>query len=216
MPDLSFAVEGCEAPPFAAVPMLTFKLRIQNADKRERVLAVALRCQISLAPTRRRYNPAEQARLLEVFGEPHRWGETLRSFLWTNASTMVPQFTGSTLVSLPVPCTYDFEVVGTKYFHALEDGEAPLNFLFSGTIFYEGDGDNLQIAQISWQKEASFRMPIALWQDMMAHYYPNSAWIRLSKDVFDQLYSYKAEHALPTWEAALLELLRASGAEVRP
>ena len=37
---------------------------------------------------------------------------------------------------MPVTCTYDFDVVGTKYFAALEDGEIPLEFLFSGTVFY--------------------------------------------------------------------------------
>jgi hypothetical protein len=34
---------------------------------------------------------------------------------------------------MPVTCTYDLEVVAAKYFYALEDGEVPLEFLFSGT-----------------------------------------------------------------------------------
>jgi hypothetical protein len=216
MPDLSFEVIGAEVPAFAAVPTLSFKLRIANNVEQERIYSISLRSQIRLAVTQRRYNAQEQAQLLEVFGEPGRWGETLRSLLWTHANMVVQQFTGSTVVDLPVPCTYDFEVVSTKYFHALEGGEIPLLFLFSGTIFYEGKEGQLQIGQISWSKEASFRLPVARWQEMMARYYPNSTWIRLQKDVFDQLYQYKSRHGLPTWEETLLRLLRASDEEVSP
>jgi uncharacterized protein DUF6084 len=215
MPDLNFEVVGAEAPAFAAVPTLIFKLRIGNAIEQERIFTVALRCQIQINVTRRRYSPEAQERLLEVFGEPKRWGETLRPLLWTHTSTVVPQFSGSTIVDLPVPCTYDFEVVGTKYFDALREGEIPLTFLFSGTIFYEGEADNLQVGQISWSKEAAYRLPVALWQEMIQRYYPNSAWIRLHKDVFDQLYRYKATHSLPTWEEVVVYLLQASGEEVQ-
>ncbi len=214
MPDLSFEVVSAEAPPFAAVPTLIFKIRIVNAIEQEHIHNVAFRCQIQLAVTRRRYSPEEQARLLEIFGEPKRWGETLRSFLWTHANTVVPPFSGSTIVDLPVSCTYDFEVASTKYFNALEEGDIPLIFLFSGTIFYESEAGNLQVGQISWSKEASYRLPVTLWQEMIEHHYPNSAWIRLRKDIFDQLYQYKATHSLPTWEEAVVHLLQASGEEV--
>ena len=215
MPDLSFEVVGAEAPPFAAVPTLVFKLRIANAHAQEHISSVALRCQIQLAVTRRHYSPNEQARLLEVFGEPKRWGETLRSLLWTTVSTVVPQFSGSVTVDLPVPCTYDFEVVSTKYFDALENADIPLTFLFSGTIFYEGEEGNVQVGQISWSKEAVYRLPTATWRSMIERYYPNSAWIRLHKDVFDRLYHYKATHGLPTWEEVIERLMQASGEEAQ-
>jgi hypothetical protein len=213
MPDLSFEVVGAEAPAFAAVPTLIFKLRIVNENEDERIQSISLRCQIQIAVTRRRYSAQAQARLLEVFGEPKRWGETLRSLLWTHVSSVVTQFSGNTIVDLPVPCTYDFEVVSTKYFDALEEGDIPLTFLFSGTIFYEGETGNLQVGQIPWSKEASFRLPVALWQEMIERYYPNTAWIRLHKDVFDQLYRYKAIHGLPTWDETVVRLLQASGEE---
>jgi hypothetical protein len=216
MPDLNFEVVGAEAPAFAATPTLIFKLRIDNAIEQERIFTVALRCQIQINVTRRRYSPEAQARLLEVFGDPKRWGETLRPLLWTHTSTVVPQFSESTIVDLPVPCTYDFEVVGTKYFDALGEGEIPLTFLFSGTIFYEGEAGNLQVGQISWSKEATFRLPVALWQEMIKRYYPNSAWIRVQKDVFDQLYQYKATRSLPTWEEVFVQLLQTSDEEAHP
>jgi hypothetical protein len=214
MPDLSFEVIGAEVPPYAAVPTLIFKLRVTNADEREHIHSVTLRSQVQLAVTRRRYSPEAQAQLLEVFGEPERWGETLRSLLWTHVNAVVPQFSGTIIVDLPIACTYDFDVVATKYFNALGDGEIPLLFLFSGTVFYENEEGNLQAGQISWTKESSYRFPVTIWQEMMARYYPNSTYIRLHKDVFDQLYQYKATHGLPTWEDVIGRLLQTADEEV--
>lgn len=210
MPDLSFEVIGAEVPPFAAVPTLIFKLRIANAPTEGHIHSISLRSQIQIAVNRRRYSPAAQARLLELFGEPQRWGDTLRPLLWTHSSTVIPQFSGSVVADLPISCTYDFEIAATKYFDALENGEIPLNFLFSGTIFYEGEEGNLQVGQIPWSKEAFYRLPVATWKEMVARYYPNSAWIRLHKDVFDRLYQYKAMHGLPTWEDVVTRLLQVS------
>lgn len=209
MPDLNFEVEGAEVLEYAAVPSLLFKLRIENLEE-EPIRSVSLNTQVRIAATQRHYDTAEQQRLLEVFGEPHRWGQTLRSLLWAHTTLQVPRFSGSTVVDMPIPCTYDMEVVGSKYFHALEDGEVPLEFLFSGTVFYAAEGGRLQIARISWEKEAEFRLPVRLWKKTMERYFPNSAWIRLHKDAFDQLYDYKVRMGLPTWEAAVEALLRAS------
>jgi hypothetical protein len=213
VPDLDFAVEGAEVLEFAAVPSLLFKLRIENLEE-EPIRSVALNTQIRIAATRRHYDAAEQERLLELFGEPSRWKDTLRSLLWTHTVLQVPPFSGSTVADMPVPCTYDLEVVAAKYFYALEDGEVPLEFLFSGTVFYAGEDGRLQVARISWEKEAEFRLPVRLWKEMMEHYFPNSAWIRLHRDAFDQLYDYKIRKGLPTWEAAVEALLRASEQEV--
>ena len=142
----------------------------------------------------------------DLFGEPERWGQTLKSMLWTHAGVTVPPFKGHTLVDLPVDCTYDFNVAATKYFYGLEDGEVPLCLLFSGTIFYTTER-GLQIAQIPWDKEADFRLPVQVWKDMMELYYPNSAWLCLRRDVFDLLYAFKSRRGLPTWEQALESLL---------
>ena len=213
MPDLDFAVEDADVLEFAAVPSLLFKLRLENLEE-EPIRSVALSTQVRIAATQRHYEAAEQERLLEVFGETHRWGNTLRSLLWTHTTLQVPPFSGSTVVDMPVTCTYDFDVVAAKYFDALEDGEVPLEFLFSGTVFYAGESGGLQIARIPWEKEAQFRMPVRLWKEMMEHYFPNSAWIRLRKDAFDRLYDYKARRGLPTWEAAVEALLHASEQEV--
>jgi hypothetical protein len=208
MPNLDFAIVDADVLPFAAGPTLLFKLHINNAGEGEQIHSILLRAQIRIEATRRHYDAQTEDRLLELFGEPERWGQTLRSLLWTHATIAVPRFSGSTIAELPIACTYDFEMVAAKYFHALEDGEVPLVFLFSGTIFYTTEqGEGLRIAQIPWEKEASYRMPILIWKQMMDHYFPNSAWLRLRKDVFDRLYSYKARSMLPTWEAAVEQLL---------
>jgi hypothetical protein len=213
VPDLDFAVEGAEVLEFAAVPSLLFKLRIDNLEE-EPIRSVALNTQIRIAATQRHYDAAEQERLLELFGEPSRWKDTLRSLLWTHTVLQVPPFSGSTVADMPVPCTYDLEVVAAKYFYALEGGEVPLEFLFSGTVFYVGEGGRLQVERISWEKEAEYRLPVRVWKEMMEHYFPNSAWIRLRRDAFDQLYDYKIRKRLPTWEATVEALLQANEQEV--
>ena len=207
MPDLSFQAEGAEPAPYAAAPTILFKLRITNVPAEQTIHSVALRCQVMIEVTRRHYSPKDQERLFELFGEPERWGQTLRTMLWTHASVGVPAFTSSSVIDLPVPCTFDFNVAATKYFAGLEYGEIPLNLLFSGTVFYESDEGALQVAQISWNKEASFRLPVKVWNDMMDIYYPNSAWLCLRKDVFERLYQHKVRSGLATWEQALESLL---------
>lgn len=209
MNDLTFEVEDANPVTYAVAPLLALKLRITNARVDQPLHAIALRCQVQINSVRRRYNPDEQAGLRDLFGEPERWKDTLRSMLWTFTNVMVPPFTGTCLVDLPVPCTYDFNVAATKYFYALEEGEVPLTLLFSGTIFYEGEGGGLQVAQVPWDKEATYRLPVRVWQEMMDHYYPNSAWLSLSKDTFDRLYRYKVRSGLPTWEQTFESLLAA-------
>ena len=207
MPDLSFEVEKADAVPFAAAPLLSFKLRVSNRDAEEPIHSVSLRCQIMIDPARRSYRGEDQGRLRDLFGEPERWGQTLRPMLWTHTSVVVPSFTGGTTIELPVPCTFDFNVAATKYFAGLADGEVPLNLLFSGTVFYVAESGALQVAQIPWEKEARYRLPVQVWNQMMDSYYPNTAWLCLRRDVFDRLYRYKVRHGIPTWEQALERLL---------
>ena len=207
MPDLNFSIEGAAAVPYAVSPTLAFKLRIAATDGAQLIHTVALRCQIQIDVARRRYTPDEQARMRDLFGEPERWGQTLRPLLWTHANIVVPGFQGDALADLPVPCTFDFNVAATKYFDGLSDGEIPLQFLFSGTVFYADEFEALQIAPISWEQEAKFRLPVKVWRDMMEAYYPNTVWLNLHRDVFDRLNEYKTQHGIPTWEQALERIL---------
>ena len=172
-----------------------------------------MRAQVQIEPVRRRYNATEHEHLKELFGEPERWSKSVHPLLWTNANVNVPGFTGSTVVELPVPCTFDFNVAVTKYIYGLENGELPISFLFSGTVFHAGRV-GLQIAQIPWDREASYRLPVRAWKEMMDLYYPNTAWVCLRREVFERLYDYKSRHGIPTWEQALERMLGLT-AEVR-
>lgn len=203
MPELGFQVEEATVVPFAAAPSLAFKLRITNHPANENIHTIALRCQILLDVTRRRYSPEEQKRMLDLFGEPERWSQTLRSLLWTHVNVVVPGFKESTIVELPVPCTFDFNVAATKYFAGLQEGDIPLLLQFSGTVFYAQPDGLLQVSPISWQHESKFRLSVKIWRAMMDTYYPNSAWLCLRRDVFDRLNQYKMQHGIPTWEALI-------------
>ena len=209
MPDLSFKVEEAVVVPFAIAPTLALKLRITNAIKEEAVHTVALRCQIQIEVTRRRYTPEEQGRMRDLFGEPERWSQTLRNFLWTHASSVVPSFQCSTVAELPILCTFDFNVAVTKYFEGLTAGEIHLQLMFSGTVFYADSEGTLQVAPIPWDKEARFKLPVKVWREMMDAYYPNSVWLNLRRDVFERLYLYKTQRGIPTWEQALESVLPA-------
>jgi hypothetical protein len=212
MPELHFSIEGAEAVANAAAPLIALKLRVTNLPATESIHTLTLRCQVQIEPARRSYQPREREQLLDLFGEPGRWGRTVRPLLWMNTSVAVPAFTDSILVDLQLPCTFDFNVATTKYFHALDDGEIPLCVMFSGTVFYQDIDNALQIAQVPWDREASFRLPVSVWREMMDMYFPNTAWLCLRRDAFAQLYEYKMRHGIPTWEQAIARALAAAEA----
>lgn len=204
LPRLEFAVSSAEAVQYAAAPTLAFTLEIESDRP---VRSLSLNVQLRIVPTRRGYDEGEQERLVELFGAPERWGETLRGFLWTNATLVVPPFTGTGRATLTVPCTYDLEVAAAKYFNALSDGEVPLDLLFSGTVFYAGDGGALRTARIPWESEVRFGLPVRVWKQALENRFPGAAWLRVDRGVYDRLLAYKAGRTLPSWEAALEELL---------
>ncbi len=206
MNDFAISVLSSAPDPYAAVPTLVLRLRIE-APVAEPVHAMALKAQIRIEPQLRRYSPEEGERLLELFGETPRWGTSLRPFLWTHVSTTVAEFTGATEIDLPVPCTYDFEVAAAKYLHSLGDGEIPIVLLFNGTIFSYRDG-GLVVQPIPWHVEAPHRLPVAVWRATMDGFYPNSGWIRIRRETIDALTKYKSDLALTSWEDTFERLLK--------
>ena len=214
--DLSYAVEGVQPQLYAAAPALSFKLRIVCSDPTQTIQNVLLQCQIQIESTRRRYTRQEQERLVDLFGEPERWSETLRPMLWTHASVMVPPFHGETFAEMHVPCTFDFNVAATKYFHGLDDGDVPLVLLFSGSIFYAADGGALRVMRIAWEKEAKYKLPVRIWKELIDHYYPNAAWLCLERGAFERLYEYKLRAGIPTWEQTVEALLGDQAADGGP
>jgi len=202
MPNLNFAIEDAQPLRFAAAPHIGFTLRVTDPSGAD-IHTVILQCQVHLDVIRRRYTADEQGRLIDLFGEPSQWNHTLHRMLWANTNLVVPAFNGSTAASLQVPCTFDFNVGVTKYFEGLDEGHIPVSVYFSGTIFFAAETGGLQVEKISWEKEASYDLPLQIWRDMMNAYYPNTAWLCLRRDAFDKLYAYKLRHGIPTFEQVL-------------
>jgi hypothetical protein len=209
MAELTFGCTEAHAARYAATPTLSFTLTITESTG-VRIHAIALRCQIRIEPHRRRYSPTEARRLNDLFGDTSRWADTVKPIQLATVSTMVPGFTSVTETELQVPCTYDLEVASARYLQALDDGTIPLLLLFSGTVFI-AQGDTFSVQLIPWSAEASYRMPAAVWQDVVDEHFPGSAWLRCTRETLDALSAFKAVHALPTWDATLGALLAAVG-----
>jgi len=206
VPALAFGVVDGGVEPGAAAPTLRFTIAIDESSGMP-VQSVMLTVQLYIAVNQRRYQRVEQERLGDVFGVPERWPETARRLYWTRATLVVPSFERHTTTALLVPCTYDFDVVSAKYFHALEQGEIPLEFLFSGSVFFTNQHGALATARLAWESEAAYRLPVRVWKDMMDQYFPGSAWLRLRRDAFDRLHAYKVAQGLPGWDQAIEALL---------
>lgn len=214
MSDFTFTVVGARAEPYAAVPTLMLRLRIEESTGAQ-IHMMSLRCQIQIEAKRRRYTGAEEARLFEQFGEPHRWGETLRSILWTHVPLMVGGFEEAIEIDVPIVCTYDLEVAPTGFLRSLDDGEIPVLLQFSGTVFTKG-GNGFAVEQLSWTKEASYRLPVRLWRELLDRYFPGTGWIRLRRDTIDALQEFKGRRTLPTWDDVAAALLAESERVVEP
>lgn len=208
MAELGFACLGSRVKTHAAFPTLLFRLRVTSqAD----VHAILLRCQIRVEPHLRRYGPDEADLLGDLFGDPSRWGDTLKPLQFADVAVTVPGFTGATEIDVPVPCGYDLEVAAGKYFAALDDGEIPLLMLFSGTVFTR-TANGFAVQQVPWHCEARHRLPVAVWRELMDHYFPGTGWLRLGRGTLRDLHRFKSAHALATWDDVMQALLKeASG-----
>jgi hypothetical protein len=204
-PALDFAVASVEALRPSATPTLRFTLALDAGEAAVR--SVLLDVQVQIAATRRRYDDAERAQLADLFGAPERWGETLRTLPWLRATLVVPPFAGATTAQLDIPCTYDFEISAARYLAGLRDGEVPLELLLSGTVFHAGGAAGMQVSRIGWDRELTFRLPVATWRAAIDQHFPQAAWLRLDRAAFDDLAAYRAQRALPSWEAVMEELL---------
>jgi hypothetical protein len=213
LPDLRFQAESVFAVQNGATPQLSFRTRITNAEQQS-IHSIALRVQVQVEPVRRRYTEEEKKHLRELFGEPEQWNKSLQPLLWTISNVNVPAFKGDTVIDIPVPCTFDFNVAMTKYTYGLEGGELPASLLFSGTVFYAGAGGGLQVAQIPWDREASYRLPVRVWKEMMDRYYPNTAVLSMRRDLFDRLFEFKLQNRIATWEQVFERMLEIAGAKV--
>jgi hypothetical protein len=213
-PAFRFAVADVDHDPHAAGPTLRLHTAISETTGTT-VHALALRTQIRVEPAARRYSREEQGRLVELFGEPARWGRSLNPMQLATVSTVTPGFTGEHTAVLEVPLTSDTEIATTRYFRGLSDdgdGVAPMRLLFSGTVFYEGP-TGVQIGLVPWHSEATVAVPVALWTAMMSAHHGGTAWLQLPSRTLAELSAWRAARALPSWDQTFTALLAAADGE---
>ena len=126
---------------------------------------IALTIQVMIEPARRAYDDGDA----RAAGRPVRAARALGGddrAAWSGRSStcVVPAFTGSTTVAVPIACNYDLEVAAAKYLHSLPDGEAPLALHFNGIVYYPDDEGGLQMVLIPWSRSVGFRMPVSVWK----------------------------------------------------
>jgi hypothetical protein len=214
MVDLVFDCVDCKPDRYAAGPTLVFKLRIAEISGAT-LHSIGLRVQFRIEPQRRRYSADESEGLMDLFGGPERYGETLHPMQLATIPVMVQGFTGSTEVDVPLACSYDLEVATGRYFAALENGEVPLALLFSGTVFYKTEDGTVAVTQVPWDKEASYRLPVSIWREMIDIFFPNSGWLMLRDDTIKALTRFKSGEAVAGWDETLALLMQRAG-ETRP
>ncbi|HYZ81228.1 MAG TPA: DUF6084 family protein [Solirubrobacteraceae bacterium] len=205
-PDVEFSVLGARPVRYAAAPMLALDIEVSETSCRP-VYMLALTVQLMIEPARRAYDEATHERLVELFGAPERWAVTTRSLVWATLDVVVPAFTGTTTVTVPIACHYDLELAAAKYLHAIPDGEAPLALHFNGMVYYPGEDGGLQIVLLPWSNSIGFRMPMRVWRETIEHYYPGTAWIGLRTETLEALQRAKLQRGLATLDATVTALL---------
>jgi hypothetical protein len=207
MPNLTFHIVEIAPLTSAAAPTILARLRLQNEPKDERIQSISLNGQVQLQPLGRPYSAHEEEKLTNLFGDRDQWGRTMKPLLWTNLVVKVPPFAGQTEMDLLLPCSFDLEVAAHKYFYGLNAGTIAVSVLFSGTAFFCDSRGVLQVAQIPWDREVSFQLPVEIWEQTIDAHYPNTAWLRLSRETFDRLYRYRVAHGVPFWNGVIEQLL---------
>jgi hypothetical protein len=208
-PNLEFTVLGARPVRHAAAPMLALDLHVGETSARA-VYMLALKIQLMIEPARRPYDAATRERLVELFGAPERWAVTTRSLVWSALDVVVPAFTGSTTVTVPIACHYDLELAAAKYLHSLPDGEAPLALHFNGMIYYPGEDGGMRIVLVPWAQSIDFRMPVSVWRETIEHYYPGTAWVALRSHTLEALQREKRQRGVATLDECVAELLGAA------
>ena len=199
VPDLDFRVESAAPVPFAAVPLLAFRIAVTNAVRRR----ADLQCRAALPDPDRSDSPPLQPKktrsACSTCSASRNAGARLSATC--SGSTSPPR-------SPPSP-----EAPRSKYrcpAPSISMSRRPSIFTASKTARFRYASCSAapysttaatappQVAPISWSKEARFRLPVETWRDMMETYYPNCAWLCLRRDVFERLYRYKvAPRAFP-------------------
>jgi hypothetical protein len=190
----------------AGTPALRFTVGVSDESGRE-VYTIALTAHVQIDAERRGYDPDTRGRLLDLFGEPERIPQTAGVLPFGRVESLVPSFTGSGSFELIVPVTGDLEQAASRYLAALAGGTVPLTFFFNGAIFYRGELDRLQVTLVPWSSSARFRLPLAVWHELLERRYGASGFVRLTGETLTALRLRRTTLGLPTLEATIAELL---------
>ena len=117
---------------------------------------------------------------------------------------LVPAFTGAT--ALPAArwqCNYDLEIAAAKYLYSLPDGEVPLTFNFTGTIFYRGEDGRMQIVKVPWDCRGALRDAGLHLAGDDAPPLPQRRLGRAADETLDALGRHKAQLGLPSFDATV-------------
>ena len=137
--------------------------------------SVALRTQFRIEPRGRTLHRRGAARLVDLFGEPARWGETLNPLQLATSAPTVAGFTDEITATVTVPLTYDLDIAATKLLpRRWPTGEIPLLLLFSGHRVLRRATAACRSGSVPWHEEATFRLPVATWRAAMDEHYPGS------------------------------------------
>ena len=201
-----FAVLGARPVRYASQPTIALDLQVSEPSGRQ-VYMAALTIQLMIEPARRAYDDATREQLAGLFGPPERWSMTTRSLVWAQLDVLVPAFIGEVTVSVPVPVSYDLEVVAGKYLRALPDGEAPLALHLNGVVYYPNDEGGLQMTLLPWSRSIGFRLPVSVFQETVEHSWPNTGWVALRSDTLDALERARVAAGAATLDDCVRELL---------
>ena len=182
--ELRFTVLDIAAEPYAVAPNLLARLRIEETTG-EPVHALALRAQVRIEPQRRGYDDDEEAGLLDLFGRRERWADTLKPFLWMHTAAMVPglhrRHRGRPAAAVHLRLRGDRARSTCRRCATARSRWC----CCSAAPCSPAAPPASPSTQIPWDAEATYRLPVAVWRDVMDRYFPGSQWLRLDRDTVD-------------------------------
>lgn len=202
VPAPEFTVNGVEADPHAATPVLRFAIDVSDASERE-IYTIALTAQVQIDADRRAYDPETRERLHDLFGEPERIPTTAGAVQIGRVETLVPSFRGSSTFALAVPVSGDVELAATRYLASLSGGAVPLSFHFNGSIFYCDESDRLKVTLVPWSCEARFRVGLAAWRELIERRYDAGGFVRVGAETIEALRRRRTELGLATFDETI-------------
>ena len=152
--------------PRSATPTLSFAIAVSDASGIP-IQFIALSVLITIEPGQRAYDAENRERLVELFGEPERWGSTTGASAGPRSTTSCRASPARRTSRSASSARYDHEIAATKFFGGLDEGVFPLHFHFNGTVHYEGADGRLQILPLAWDRSARFELPVATWREMI-------------------------------------------------